>query len=91
MKSEKEPVDMPQLSLVVPVYRSQETLREFHRRIVVAVEPIDPNFELILVEDCGGDESWGVIQEIAGEDGRVRGIQLSRNYDQHRQPMATPS
>lgn len=74
---------MPQLSLVVPVYRAQETLRELHRRIVSAVEKIDPNFELILVEDCGGDDSWRVIQEIAEEDKRVRGIRLSRNFGQH--------
>ncbi len=74
---------MPQLSLVIPVYRSQEMLKELHRRIIAAIEPIDPNFELILVEDCGGDDSWSVIQELAREDPRVHGIQLARNYGQH--------
>lgn len=83
MKFVKGSVDMPQLSLVVPVYRSQAMLRELYRRIVTAVEPIDPAFELILVEDCGGDDSWRVIQELAREDERVRGIKLSRNYGQH--------
>lgn len=73
----------PSISVIVPVYRSQETLRELHRRVVAALEPIDPGFELILVEDCGGDDSWCVIQEIAGEDERVHGIQLSRNFGQH--------
>ncbi|MDZ7584269.1 MAG: glycosyltransferase family 2 protein [Thiobacillus sp.] len=74
---------MTALSVVVPVYRAQETLRELHRRLVAALEPIDPSFELILVEDCGGDDSWRVIQELAREDERVRGIKLSRNYGQH--------
>lgn len=73
----------PRISVVVPVYRSQETLRELHRRIVASVEPLDPDFELILVEDCGGDRSWEVIQELARTDRRVRGIQLSRNFGQH--------
>lgn len=73
----------PRLSLIVPVYRSQGMLRELHRRIAAAVEPIDPGFELILVEDCGGDESWSVIQSLARDDPRVRGIQLARNYGQH--------
>jgi glycosyltransferase involved in cell wall biosynthesis len=73
----------PSISVVVPVYRSQETLRELHFRLVAVLEPIDPSFELILVEDCGGDGSWGVIEAIAREDARVRGIQLSRNFGQH--------
>lgn len=65
------------------MYRSQATLPELHRRIVAAVEPLDPDFELILVEDCGGDDSWQVIRELASRDPRVRGIQLARNYGQH--------
>ena len=72
-----------EVSVVVPVYRSEDSLRELHQRLVKVLEPIDPSFELILVEDCGGDDSWRVIQEIAREDARVRGIQLSRNFGQH--------
>ena len=71
------------LSVVVPVYRSEATLSELHRRLVAALEPIEPSFEILLVEDCGGDDSWSVIQAIAAADGRVRGIQLSRNFGQH--------
>ena len=71
------------ISIVVPVYRSQEILRELHRRIVSAIEPLDPVFELILVEDCGGDRSWEVIEELAQGDVRVKGLRLSRNYGQH--------
>lgn len=78
-----EPDRMPRLSLVVPVFRSQEMLPTLHRRIVSAIEPIDPHFELVLVEDCGGDDSWSVIQDLAKADPRVRGIQLARNYGQH--------
>jgi undecaprenyl-phosphate 4-deoxy-4-formamido-L-arabinose transferase len=74
---------LPKLSLIVPVYRSQDTLRELHRRIVAVIEPIDPNFKLLLVEDCGGDDSWAVIETLAKQDSRVRGLQLARNYGQH--------
>ena len=72
-----------QISLVVPVYRSQAILWELYHRIVEAIEPIDPNFELLLVEDCGGDDSWEVIRALAKNDPRVRGIQMARNYGQH--------
>ena len=73
----------PVISVVVPVYRSQATLLDLHRRIVQTIEALDLTFELILVEDCGGDESWHLIEELARTDIRVRGIQLSRNYGQH--------
>lgn len=71
------------LSIVIPVYRSQETLPELHRRLVAALEPVQPQFEIVLVEDCGGDESWQVIEQIAKGDCRVRGLKLARNYGQH--------
>jgi undecaprenyl-phosphate 4-deoxy-4-formamido-L-arabinose transferase len=71
------------LSIVIPVYRSSETLRELHRRIAAALEPIEPSIEIILVEDCGGDDSWQVIEALAQQDRRVRGIKLARNYGQH--------
>ena len=74
---------LPRLSLVIPVFRSEEMLKELHRRVVAAVEPIDPAFELVLVEDCGGDNSWEIIREIAAADQRIRGIRLARNYGQH--------
>lgn len=73
----------PSISVIVPVFRSQDSLRELHRRLVDILEPVDPAFEMILVEDCGGDKSWNVIQELAKADPRVRGIQLGRNYGQH--------
>ena len=73
----------PSLSVVIPVYRSQETLPELHRRLVAALEPVQPQFEIVLVEDCGGDESWQVIEQIAKRDYRVRGLKLARNYGQH--------
>lgn len=71
------------LSVVVPVYRSQATLPELHRRLVAALEPLVPSFEVILVEDCGGDDSWRVIELLASTDSRVRGFKLARNYGQH--------
>ena len=71
------------LSVVIPVYRSEGTLVELHRRIVATLESIDVAFELILVEDCGGDDSWRLIELLASQDARVRGIKLARNYGQH--------
>jgi glycosyltransferase involved in cell wall biosynthesis len=71
------------ISVVVPVYRSAETLRELVRRLTESVGGLGEPYEIILVEDASPDGSWLVICDLATEDQRVRGIQLSRNYGQH--------
>jgi undecaprenyl-phosphate 4-deoxy-4-formamido-L-arabinose transferase len=71
------------ISVVVPVYRSEATLRELHRRIVGTLAPRGAAFEILFVEDCGGDGSWQVIDELARGDARVRGLRLGRNFGQH--------
>ncbi len=74
---------MPKVSIVIPVYRAERSLRELHRRLVEVMEREADGFEILFVEDCGGDDSWGVIRELAAADSRVRGLRMSRNYGQH--------
>lgn len=71
------------LSIVVPVYRSAESLRELHSRLVRVFGLSKREIEILFVEDCGGDSSWDVIKELATADCRVRGFRMSRNYGQH--------
>jgi undecaprenyl-phosphate 4-deoxy-4-formamido-L-arabinose transferase len=73
----------PSVSAVVPVYRSEATLRALCGRLCGVLEACCSTFEVILVEDCGSDGSWNVISSLASRDGRVRGIRMSRNYGQH--------
>lgn len=73
----------PHLSVVVPVYKAENCLDELYQRLKTTLERISPDFEIILVEDCGGDNSWQVIERLAATDRRVRGIQFSRNFGQH--------
>jgi glycosyltransferase involved in cell wall biosynthesis len=51
------------LSIVIPVYNEEETLREIVRR--VAAVPVRK--ELILVDDCSRDRSWEVMQGLPSE------------------------
>ncbi|OGG51683.1 glycosyltransferase [Candidatus Kaiserbacteria bacterium RIFCSPHIGHO2_02_FULL_54_11b] len=75
--------DHPEISVVVPVYGSDNALRELHQRIVATVEKITPSFELILVNDASPDNAWQVIRELSARDKRVRGLNLSRNFGQY--------
>lgn len=73
----------PSISIVTPVYDSADCLRELYRRVAAAVEPLDRNFEIIMVDDGSVDASWETIENLHRDDARVRGIRLSRNFGQH--------
>jgi dolichol-phosphate mannosyltransferase len=74
---------MAHISVVTPVYRAEGCLEELYRRLVAALSGITQDFEIVMVEDCGGDRSWEIIQALAQKDARVKGIQFSRNFGQH--------
>ena len=73
----------PHLSVVIPVYKAENCLEELYVRLKRTLETIVPNFEILLVEDCGGDGSWQLIEKLAARDPRIKGIQFTRNFGQH--------
>jgi glycosyltransferase involved in cell wall biosynthesis len=81
--AEETPGPAPSVSVVVPVFRSADQLVELHRRLVSALGELTDDFEIIMVEDGGGDGSWEVVTGLVKRDARVHGIQLSRNFGQH--------
>ena len=74
---------MATISVVIPVYRAEDCLDELHRRLAAALGSVSESYEIVLVEDCGGDRSWEIIQALARRDPRVKGLQFSRNFGQH--------
>lgn len=74
---------MTSISVVIPVFRSEPMLRELYKQLIAELARLTDQFEIILVEDCGGDGSWEIIEELAANDPRVRGFKLYRNYGQH--------
>jgi undecaprenyl-phosphate 4-deoxy-4-formamido-L-arabinose transferase len=71
------------LSIVIPVYRAELTLLDLYSQLSDAMSELKVVFEIIFIEDAGGDGSWAIIERLARSDHRVRGIQMSRNYGQH--------
>lgn len=74
---------MAVISVVIPVYSAEDCLRELYTRLQAALSTVSEDFEIILVEDCGKDGSWEVINQLAALDPRVKGYQFSRNFGQH--------
>jgi polyisoprenyl-phosphate glycosyltransferase len=67
------------LSVVVPVFNEEDTLRELHGRLSAALPPVEA-WEVILVDDGSIDASWQLMRELAAADPRVRLVRLSRNF-----------
>jgi undecaprenyl-phosphate 4-deoxy-4-formamido-L-arabinose transferase len=83
------------LSVVVPVYRGADTLDA----LMAELAPLTQQFrtphgraarvaEVVLVHDCGPDDSDVVIRRLAAAHDWVRPVWLSRNFGQHAATLA---
>lgn len=73
----------PMLSVVAPCYRCSGCILELVRRLHASLQSLTANYEIILVNDASPENDWQLIAECAREDGRVKGMNLSRNFGQH--------
>jgi len=71
---------MAELSLVVPSHNEATHLRMLCERCVSVLEPERVDFEIVIVDDGSTDDSVRLVRELAGEDPRVRLVELARNF-----------
>lgn len=74
---------MQGVSIVIPVFRSDESLRAVVERSVEYMRSIDRDFEIILVDDGSGGETWLVVEQLVAAHAQVSGKRLGRNFGQH--------
>jgi len=72
----------PDLSVVVPVYRSEACLEALIAAISDALDPTGREYEVVLVNDYSPDNSWSVIQGLCQQNPNVIGVDLRRNFGQ---------
>lgn len=70
----------PNISVVVPLYNEAESLPELYAWIVRVMQENNFTYEIIFVNDGSTDNSWQVIEALAGKDTCVHGIKFRRNY-----------
>jgi len=74
---------MMKISVVVPVYKSSDTLSLLVDELGQVLSNVGDEYELVLVNDGSPDQSWQVISDLAQRHLWIRGIDLMRNYSQH--------
>lgn len=68
------------LSLVIPLYNEEESLKELHQWICKTADEQQLDFEIIFVNDGSTDTSLEVLHQLAQEDKRVKIISFRRNH-----------
>ncbi|MGH8220019.1 MAG: glycosyltransferase family 2 protein, partial [Steroidobacteraceae bacterium] len=74
--------DRPKLSIVVPFFNEEESIRALHAAITGALESCGESFEMVFVDDGSRDRTFDTAVEIARDDPRVRVVKFRRNYGQ---------
>ena len=71
---------MKDISVVIPVYNSEECVAEISRQIADALK--DFSYEQIMVNDASRDGSWAEIEKVCAKNPRVVGVNLRKNGGQ---------
>jgi dolichol-phosphate mannosyltransferase len=80
-------VDVPLISVVVPVYREEKNIRPFLSRMVSVLDGIG-TFEIVFCLDPSPDRTESVIREEAERDSRIGLLVFSRRFGQPAAIMA---
>ncbi|MCR5397924.1 MAG: glycosyltransferase family 2 protein [Lachnospiraceae bacterium] len=74
---------MDKLSIIIPVYWNEDTLIPLYEDLKEKVLKSLDDYEIVLVDDGSGDDSWSVINRIKEMDAKVTAVKLSRNFGEH--------
>jgi undecaprenyl-phosphate 4-deoxy-4-formamido-L-arabinose transferase len=72
-----------ELSIIVPVYNSENNLEMLITRLRGVLPGLASSYEVVLVNDGSRDASWTCICSLAEVHPWIRGMNLMRNYGQH--------
>ncbi len=77
-----DPLDeRKKIALVVPAFNESKNLRQFFREANKTTNNLGSySWEFIFVNDGSSDNTWELIEDLAGADPRVKGVSLSRNF-----------
>jgi glycosyltransferase involved in cell wall biosynthesis len=70
----------PFVSIVVPLYNEEESLRELTAKIVGVTKEMGKSYEIVFVDDGSTDRSYEVLKDLHEHDSRVKAIRFRRNF-----------
>ena len=76
------------LSVVIPFFNEEDSIRPMHEAIKAALDPTDLTYELIFVDDGSKDRTFEIGASLATADPRLSMIKLRCNAGQTPAMMA---
>jgi len=76
----KNEVRFKKVSIVVPLYNEEESLKPLFLEIKKAVKNIKQDHEIIFVDDGSNDKSLETLRYLASSDSKVKYISFRKNY-----------
>jgi len=73
---------IPEISIIIPVYNERENLVLLDEQITKYMEPLNRNYEVILVDDGSKDGSAEIIRTLKNGNPRLRFIKFGHNHGQ---------
>jgi glycosyltransferase involved in cell wall biosynthesis len=70
------------LSIVIPVFNEEENVEPLISEIEAALNSLSRRYEIVVVDDGSGDNTFGVLAEIYRADPHLRVVKLKRNFGQ---------
>ncbi len=74
---------MSKISIIIPVYYNADTLMLLYEDMKAKILGELGDYEIVMVDDGSGDDSWSVMNSIRDIDGNVKLVRLSRNFGEH--------
>ncbi len=79
----KKTVQTPiELSIVIPVYNEEESIRLLYAELKDSLDKLDKNYEIILINDGSKDGTAEILKELSAQDKQLKTINFTRNFGQ---------
>ena len=79
-QTDKARTTFKKISIIVPLFNEEESIQPLCNEIKKAIQKIDSEFEILLVDDGSSDGSLKFIKEINKIDHRFKYISFRKNY-----------
>ncbi len=78
--SNKVKTSFKKLSIIVPLYNEEESIRPLVNEIKRALGKVDIDYEVLFIDDGSRDDSLKILKEICRTDNHFKFISFRKNY-----------
>lgn len=71
---------VPDLSVVVPLYNEEENIAELYRRLTSSLKQMGHSYEIVFINDGSKDKTTELLNDLQQRDSHVVAVHLSRNF-----------